>query len=305
MGYWGVGLYENDMAMDVKDFLIEQMEKGKPINKIEKMLLQEYQFLEGDIVEESSFWLALADTEWNYGQLTAIAKEKAFDFLTLEKSRGLFKENPTLFLQRKQVCMELEKKLQSPQPKIKVIKKGGRSEKFHCKWSNGDVYAYTLKSENAEKLNLGGRSLLLQKIDEYEAYGGYIYPMVYIKITNNEKLPVTVEEFDSLSYIITWLEDYTFVKAREDSKVKLYPNEFGDYEMYKEIPYGINDNWIKENLKYVGNFVQSRRPQTEYVPLYTIEYPRTVCDAEFEERILEHYTLYNLREIYKRKGLIN
>ena len=77
MGIWGKRLYQNDTSLDVKDCFEEKVKDGKEIPVITQELIEEFKGIENDPVEESLFWLALADTQWKNGVLLPEVKEKA------------------------------------------------------------------------------------------------------------------------------------------------------------------------------------------------------------------------------------
>lgn len=74
----------------------------------------------------------------------------------------------------------------------KILKK----RVYKCQWNLGDVFAYELESDLAKERGLYGRYFLIQKIDEDVWYPGHIVPIVYVKITNDNKLPSNVEEYN-------------------------------------------------------------------------------------------------------------
>lgn len=77
MGTWGFKLYQNDTALDIKDEFEKLFNAGKAIQQITDELIEDYKNIMGDPDEEPLFWLALADTQWNFGVLLPVVKEKA------------------------------------------------------------------------------------------------------------------------------------------------------------------------------------------------------------------------------------
>lgn len=75
MGMWGFDLYQNDMTLDIKDEFEKLLSTGKTSQEITDEMLAEYRSIIGDIDEESLFWFALADTQWNWGVLLPPVKQ--------------------------------------------------------------------------------------------------------------------------------------------------------------------------------------------------------------------------------------
>ena len=88
------------------------------------------------------------------------------------------------------------------------IKNSVKNRFYICKWNIGDVFAYQLESDLAEERGLLGRYFLIQKVDEGTWHPGHIVPIVYVKITKDEKLPSSIEEYNQLEYVQTWFTKY-------------------------------------------------------------------------------------------------
>ena len=76
MGTWGPNLYQNDTSLDVKDEFEKLYNEGKNVQEITDILTEDYKSIIGDIEEEPLFWLALADTQWEFGVLLPVVKHK-------------------------------------------------------------------------------------------------------------------------------------------------------------------------------------------------------------------------------------
>ena len=100
MGMWGLELYQNDTALDVKDEFEELFNAGKTAQEITGKLAEDYKSIIGSIDEEPLFWLALADTQWDFGVLLSVVKEKALYWIN--KDCGIFKF--LTFREQRAVC---------------------------------------------------------------------------------------------------------------------------------------------------------------------------------------------------------
>ena len=119
MGTWGPNLYQNDTSLDVKDEFEKLYNEGKNVQEITDILTEEYKSLFGDIKEEPLFWLALADTQWEFGVLLPVVKEKALYWIDESVNMLNFKSiNTSAKENRIKNLNGLRAKLLSTQPKV-------------------------------------------------------------------------------------------------------------------------------------------------------------------------------------------
>lgn len=316
MGMWGFELYQNDTSLDVKNEFEELYNAGNTVQYITDKLMKDYKCVVGNMDEESSFWLALADTQWNIGVLLPYVKEKALYWI--DKYSDLFNcktiDMPTK-TSRKKTLDELQAKLLSPQP---PVKKPIKKKVYKCQWKLGDVFAYQLESELAKERGLYGRYFLIQKVDE-SIFDGHIIPIVYVKITRNFNIPSSVEEYDQLEYVQTWFTKYEdrffpidMRRPQEDiaekSKMNYQVDEYGFLPQYRAKILNTSKRVIPAKLIYVGNYANAVRPQKEFIP-HSKENVITVSwklfDETFETKMIKRYCGHNLRElsIYTNKNI--
>ena len=77
MGAYGTGLYQDDVAADVRDSYINELKKGRDNEEITEELIEKYAGEINDSDDSTVFWLALADTQWKNGRLLEKVKIKA------------------------------------------------------------------------------------------------------------------------------------------------------------------------------------------------------------------------------------
>lgn len=314
MGTWGPNLYQNDTSLDVKDEFEKLYNEGKNVQEITDILTEEYKSLFGDIKEEPLFWLALADTQWEFGVLLPVVKEKALYWIDESANMLNFKSiNTSAKENRIKNLNGLRVKLLSTQPKVKKITK---KRIYKCQWKYGDVFAYRLESDLAKEKGLYGRYFLIQKVDEGEWYPGHIVPIVYVKITDDTNLPSNVEEYNKLEYVQTSFTEYEYrfcpVDMRrpqediaEKSKINYQVDEYGFLPQYRARLLNTSKRVIPQKLIYIGNFADVAQPQNEFIP-HTKENIVSVAwklfDETFETRMIKWYCGHNLREfsIYRR-----
>lgn len=309
MGVWGVGIYQNDIALDVSDTFKEQYNDGKPPQEITESLIDSYSEIFGYAEEEPLFWFALADTQWKYGVLSPEVKEKALYWI--DNDSGILNcqiiGTPPIS-QRKKKLNELKIKLNSPQPPIKKVKK---KRIYKCQWKIGDVFAYKLESDLAKEKGLYGRYFLIQKVDEGTWYPGHIVPIVYVKITDGADLPSNVDEYNRLEYVQTSFTKYeerffpyNMSRFQEDiaekSKINYQVDEYGFLPEFRVLMISTSNRVIPKKLIYIGNYTDVTPPEKEFIPhsKHNIVYYQW---KKFEEVMIEKYFGHNRRElsIYK------
>ena len=312
MGTWGTDLYQNDTALDVKDRFEEELRKGKNSKEITTILIHEFADLMGDTTEEPIFWFALADTQWEYGRLLDEVKSKAQ--YCIKKGGDLSnwsEQSLAMQLQRKRMMLKLLYKLDTPQP---PEKKPVKRRTYKCEWKIGDVFSYQLESELAKEKGLYGRHFLIQKVDEGYWHPGHIVPIVYVKITKDEKLPATVEEYEELEYVQIRFNKYEErfwpIDGRrpeedieEKSLLKYEVDDYGFLPHYRIHILNTSKKIIPEKLRYIGRFEHCTPPSKEFIPhdkinISVVSWQR--FERTIETDMIERYCGHNLRqyEIY-------
>lgn len=199
MAAWGIGIYQNDVGLDIKDRFIDTCRRGKTVEEATEYYIQEYECEIEDEDDAPDFWLALADVQWKCGHLQPIVKENALNYIELELSKGgkeFFDKKDVK--KRIKILEDLREKLNSPMPKPKAIKP---YKLYKCEWKMGDIYAYPLDGVIFKDTEYYGRYVLFHKVGENTWHPGHIIPIVRTKITTDKKIP-SVEEIDKLEYLL-------------------------------------------------------------------------------------------------------
>lgn len=295
MGAWGVLLFQDDVAEEVRDAYIDLIKNGKTSQEATDELMADYELEIADPEDGPIFWFALADTQWRYGRLLDFVKDKAL--LHIRDGADLTRweeEGSKPALRRRAVLEKLQEKLLSPMPKEK---KFGKSRLFRCEWSYGDVYAYQMKSEEARACGLFGKYVLLRKVDEGLWHPGHIVPIVRLKIVDEGMLPKTAEEYDAIGYYMIWrvgldsimLDQQWPIDTIEGSEERKSIKDliFDDKGFVPEylLKFAVTSKkQIRENFIYLGNFPNVRLPENEFVPNYRINIAYEIFKL-FESRI--------------------
>lgn len=262
MGIWGMALYSNDCTCDVRDTYMKFLKNGLNNEDAYKKTIEELNDYIGS-EEEPLFWYSLADTQWNMGRLMPNVKEKALIWIERLGGIELWKDRKKYEDKWKETLSKLKKKLESPLPPEKKIRKP--VDFIHNPWNIGDVYAYQFNSMLSKDLGLYGKYIAFQKIENVEWCDGVlcsrvqIYDKIFSKIPNLDSLngvrilPVDIPE----RFICNTKPDIPFclnvVLIRYDKKD--YPMKsftfIGNYPDYERMPIvhpnHSNEDW--ENLE--------------------------------------------------------
>ena len=285
MGAWGPGIYQDDVALDIKGEYIKLLQEGKSTKEANQEIINnnaDYFTDEEDVVPAI---LALADIEWKYGRLDDIVKNDALKIIDQKIGIEPWQEDEKLYKKRLETLDKLKEKLESempPEKKVRVIKP--------CinKWKIGDVYAYRFESEEAKKRGLYGKYLLVIKVGETSWYPYHVIPVVWKKITKDNKIPKTEEEINNLDFLKTSSNNYELevemtkffmsgtekearkkhLKKLEDGTYK--PDGNGRLWKYREELIIESERGLYKKFSYVGNFPNINPPKNEYLPFYPI-----------------------------------
>ena len=196
MGAWGSGLYQDDVACEVRDYYIDCLrdEDGSAEDKTINYFQDEL----NDDDDCAVVWFALADTQWKYGRLSETVKSKALEYIDNGINLQLWTEaDEKLYSKRENVLADLKNKLESPQPPQKRIPKQRR---YICPWKIGDVFAFQINNEELNQHPLFHRWIVLQKVGNVEWYPCHTIP-VMTAINSLKTTCPTLEEISEFRFI--------------------------------------------------------------------------------------------------------
>ena len=178
MGSWGASLYENDLTCDIRDDYLDLLRQGKSPEEASSHLISANQDILSDPEEAALFWLALADTQWEYGRLQPDVLNMALFYLDKPLTAMSIWENAEHEEQQKRVTMlgSLRQKLLSPLPPVKSVPSHSG---FKCPWKLGDVFLYRLHGKESETSGLFGKYISFRKVAEAQWYPHSIVPVVH------------------------------------------------------------------------------------------------------------------------------
>ena len=245
MGAWGTGIYQNDVAEDIKHDYINKQKAGKSEETALKEVLYENKVIFEDEDDKYGAWCALADTMWKYGRLTEEIKRKALEVIEEEKNCIEERWNSRKDIaKRMQVLSNLKEQLISEQPSKKRI---SVHKPFIPKWKKGDVYQYEI-TDIPENYPSG---------KEYKGWFVLIYVWDFVEYE------FTVRGVkDLLSVIYMKLSKHRISSPLEFNSVTAWCNNGGLKYRYELLE---SSNRFLKNMEYVGECSNFIYPEDEIV----------------------------------------
>lgn len=232
MGAWGVGIFQNDVGVDVKNLYIEKLKLGKTDEEALNETIGALAKYVSDEEDSIDFWLALSSVMYDYGRLNCEIKDKAISII--RNSVDVERWETSSREKRKTVLNELEGKLCSGQPPRKRVT-------IFKKWvpeiNRNDVYYFELNGDTKLYVWI----LVDSWINcDFRAEGlGDQLPIVYFKVSRN--MPMSTTEVNEMKFFCVdgykWIyEDISKCEKRivmnnkGFSKFKSRLNFFGTFE---------------------------------------------------------------------------
>lgn len=278
MGTWGIGIFQNDIALDVKEEYLNYLKEGYSDYDADRKTIENNL----DIINQGGndaceFWLALAMLEWEYGRLQVTTKNNALEMALDPKYLRIWKKEENFYNKRMIVLNEFVNKIQTIQPtkrKVKVI------VPFKCVWKIGDIFAYQLVSKKSIDLGAYKKYLIFQKVGESEVYPQKIIPIIRVAKSIFDDIPKVEDYLNSTKLI--W---FGSPKEYEKNNLIIYYDTFlYDKKMYVE-----SLKSYPKNIIYLGNHMPIK---TEYKE-GKIMGENYLKWKEFEEVFFEFYELWS------------
>lgn len=233
MAAWGTGLYQDDVAEDVKvDYYDCFREDGLDNEAAYERMLSRYGEIINDPEDGPVFWMALSDVMWDLGKLTEEVKEKALNHIDAGYDVAKWEaENKEKAAKRKLVLEKLREKLESPMPKEKKLRK---KRILKNKWQIGDMYTMPIEKFYPRFPEMKVKYLLLIKVDDKKDDNN-IQPVVYIKYLEEEYHEGM--DINQLEFSHCYDEGFYFVidgiAGRPKPKELTYVGNYGDISKLK------------------------------------------------------------------------
>lgn len=261
-------LYANDLAVEVKNYYIEQLQLGYDNHEATRLTLEQYsECFSSEDEDMTDYWLVMADTQWKLGRLDESIKKKAIEIIENDEDLIHYVYEEDLYNERKEVLSDLLERLKTPQPEPKKIKK---LEFYICPWKVNDAYALQMKGKDAVNAGIENRWLIIIKIDEKFVKPGHIMPIVRFKLTKSEILPETLSDINELPYFMLYNVKGLII-----------------YKSFVWIERKRATSKVLNRLVYLGNydFVEPHEPPTSS----SVDTPLDLLEFEISKRFTWYY----------------
>lgn len=121
MGTYGAALFHDDVANDVREDFLHSLRQGHSADDATKAVLEKWATSADDVDDGPILWLALAATQWEYGQLQDEVRQRALH--VIDTGQDLGRWSGPLLDRRRKTLTDLRAKLLGPQPKPKRPRK--------------------------------------------------------------------------------------------------------------------------------------------------------------------------------------
>jgi len=119
MGTWGVGVFSNDMAADIRDDLRDLIAEGTSAENATSRLRDEYGIGEGG-ADDHDFWLGLAAAQHSIGHVDEAVRSRAIEII--EAPEELERWQPKDRKRRQAALEKLRERLSQPPPPPKRLR---------------------------------------------------------------------------------------------------------------------------------------------------------------------------------------
>jgi len=160
MGAWGIAVFSDDTACDVRDDYIDLLGDGLDGPEATKELVSEWSDTLEDPDEAPTFWLALAATQWKYGRLEPDVLQHALSVIDSGSDLARWDAGSKEYKMRQSVLEKLRAQLCSQQRTMRRVPKRFRESN---EWQSGENIAYRL---------LSGKFVVLRVIGHHTDRGG-------------------------------------------------------------------------------------------------------------------------------------
>ena len=255
MGYWDSTLYGNDTTEDIRDEYRKLLEDQKTDEEAYRGILDQF----GDMIgtdEEPFLWYALADSMWKHGRLTEEVRKRALDWIGRDGGIQFWEEYPDEAKGWKRTLQRLQKKITSPMPKRRNVRKPKPIN--GDPWNLYDIYAYRFPEDVDIHLALDNgseKSDALQRFTPYPSFLKNKYILIQKVGTTSfyKKTIMQVRVFANIYEAVPTLTDLhdvvllPFNIPKRISEKKILQTSGAARVWFK------NSEYPKSSLYYVGN----------------------------------------------------
>ena len=168
MGAWGVAIFSDDLAADIRTEFRERIGEGLSPSEATKQLREEYESSLKDPEEMPVFWIALAVTQWKLGRLETRVKKMALKVIDDGSDLARWSDAKSR-AKRETVLAKTRAELLSDPPPAKQVT---RTIKESNDWQIGEMIGFQLRSGKWTTLRVighhhdrGGRFAVCELLD--------------------------------------------------------------------------------------------------------------------------------------------
>ncbi|MBL8215442.1 MAG: hypothetical protein JNK87_32275 [Bryobacterales bacterium] len=144
MGAWGVGIFDDDVACEIRELYRDLLGDGYAPDQVRDAILQHWSAFLEDVNAGPVIVLALALTQWKLGRLDDGMRERALSVIRTGAATVAWEGTGDLH-KREAALAKAEQTLLSPQPAARKLRKRFRDT---CDWQRGELISYRLLSGN-------------------------------------------------------------------------------------------------------------------------------------------------------------
>jgi len=143
MGAWGIGLFSNDTACDVREEFRHSIAEGLSTESASAQILDKYMSIDAEPEDRSKAVVALAVTQWRTGRLLDDVKRAAIESIDAGGDLSLWAGDAKQLEKRRNVLAKVREQLLSPQRDPVHI---GKKVLSVAVFTPGDVVIHTHRS---------------------------------------------------------------------------------------------------------------------------------------------------------------
>lgn len=240
MGAWGTGIFQDDLACDVRDRYKDLLGEGLSGYDLNARILDEFRGSVQDPDENGVLWLALAAVQWKHGRLDSDTLSQALRIIESGSDLTRWDVSQTDRTKRRVALEKLRQKITSAQPRERPV-----AQRVLCvsPWRTGDLFAYRLVS---------GGLIIFRVIGDHSDNGGK-YPVCEILNWVGKEIPSK----DVLKKMDT-------MRSRADYKHKIF----------KVMLVGLNKKWLKRIESLDINTRPFHKRVLSFIPETTVSFER-------------------------------
>ncbi len=293
MGFYGIKLYDEDLACDIRDDYKDFLKLGKEDDELIEMMKKHYSECFSDLRDKYLFWLVIADTMWDYGRLTKKVKDKAIDIIKNEKESKMWEK--CYMDKRKEILNKLMEKLKKEQPERKKVKK---LKKRKGTWNYGDILTYQISIKDGYTVN----DIRRQQIENCPYNGSYIViKVIGIVSFNHGSLPREYDDEYSVFKIYNTI--FSYEPTIED--IENLNEEFMTYVYPANTPPKLCLYSLTLNNREVKFFKLLKRTTEDYSEhyKYDVDGPYSWTDLRFFDHEVVKYVFGENKDTLKYKEI--